>query len=81
MFNVKNITAAKFMNPRNLCVGDYPLNIEICLTLLGINDRQLLYLLFSSIAYLISLMVSFDALTVTRGICSLDPSFLVGGTK
>jgi hypothetical protein len=79
MFRMKNITAAKLMNPRNRWVGDSPLNIEICLTLLGINDKQLLCFIFSSIASLISVIAIFEPLIVTNGICYRYPLLLVGG--
>jgi hypothetical protein len=35
----------KLINPLYLCVGDSPERIEICRTLLGVKDRQLLYFL------------------------------------
>jgi hypothetical protein len=80
-FKIRNITPAKFINPRNFWVGDYPLKIEICLTLLGINARQLLYFLCLSIFYLISAIVGFDALIVARAIWKNSPVVLTGGIK
>jgi len=40
-----NIMTIKFMNPLYFWVGDYPDNIEICLTELGEKDKVLLYFL------------------------------------
>lgn len=37
--------AIRFINPRYFWVGDSPERMEICLTLLGEKERQLLYFL------------------------------------
>lgn len=81
MFKIRNITPAKFMNPLNFWVGDYPLKIEICFTILGIKARQLLYFLCLSILSLIPAIVDFDALIVANGIWKYSPVFFTGGMK
>lgn len=50
-FKITNIIPIKFINPLYFCVSDSPLRIEMCLTLLGINERQLLYFLFVPMTY------------------------------
>lgn len=40
-----NMIAIRFKKPRYFWVGDSPESMEICLTLLGENERQLLYFL------------------------------------
>lgn len=40
-----NMMAIKLMNPLYFWVGDSPERIEMCLTLLGVKERQLLYFL------------------------------------
>jgi hypothetical protein len=81
MLRIRNMMPAKLMNPRNLWMGDYPLSIEMCLTLLGTNDKQLLYFLYWSTTSLISLMSCWEDRIVKRGMGSSSPSLLTGGKK
>lgn len=81
MFKTKNITPAKLMKPRNLCVGDYPLRIEMWVTLLGTKARQLLYLLCLFIASASSWMAPFDDLIVASLIIYFLPSVSAGGMR
>lgn len=78
-FRMRNITPAKFKNPRNLWVGDSPLKIDMCFTLLGTNARQLLYFLFLSIDYLIPSIADFDAVMVANLTWKISPLFFAGG--
>lgn len=68
--STRNMMPARLMNPRNRCVGDSPLKMEICLTLLGTKARQLLYLWFLSMDSLISAMAVLLDLMQAMGICS-----------
>jgi len=81
MFKTRNITPAKLMKPRNLCVGDYPLRIDICVSRLGTKARQLLYLLCLFIAYLSYWMAPFDDLIVANLIIYFFPSVSAGGIR
>lgn len=76
---IRNITPAKFMNPLNFCVGDYPLKIEMCFTLLGTKAKQLLYFRFLSMESLISEMAAFEDFIVTIFTWNIYPLFLAGG--
>lgn len=60
------MTPTKFKNPRNFCVGDSPLRIDMCFNLLGANDRQLLYFLFLPITSRIYEIADFELLIVAR---------------
>jgi len=40
-----NMIAMRLMKPLYFWVGDSPDRMEVCLTLLGVNERQLLYFL------------------------------------
>ena len=51
------------MNPLNLWTGDSPDKIEICCTLLGTKDKQLLYFFYGH-AYKIYYMHILEALIV-----------------
>lgn len=78
-FKIRNITPARLINPLNFWVGDYPLKIEICFTLLGMNERQLLYFLFLSIVYLIFYIAVFEDFIVASLIWLTFYDFLAGG--
>jgi hypothetical protein len=44
-FSTINIRPIRLIKPLNFWVGDSPERMEICLTELGVNERQLLYFL------------------------------------
>lgn len=70
---------ARFKNPLNFCVGESPLKIEMCLTLLGTKDRQLLYFRFLSMDYLMLSIAFLDDLIVASLTWKTSPDLLAGG--
>lgn len=78
-FKIKNITPARLINPRNFWVGDYPLKIDICLTRLGTNAKQLLYFLFLSMFSLSPSIAILEDLIVASLTWKISPLFFTGG--
>jgi hypothetical protein len=63
ILRIKNIIPPKLINPLNLWTGDSPERMEMCCTLLGTNDKQLLNFFYGQ-AYKIYYMHIFEALIV-----------------